>query len=193
MGSSANHTPNYPSTPLNEPDKQQQERPELAPTSFPGIFVSDNELKPPSDSKPPPAFAATGVTSVSVNNHYGLHIMLPSSGSVSTVPASITSLNHCIVDMSIPTANSKPFASLTVKDVEESLLICGQVGGPAHITGVDHSIIVVSCRQFRMHNCKDVDVYLSCSSNPIIEDCSNVRFTRIPKAYVGALSFILLV
>lgn len=190
MGSSANHTPNYPSTPLNEPDKQQQERPELAPTSFPGIFASDNELKPPSDAKPLPAFAATGVTSVSVNNHFGLHIMLPSSGSVSTVPASITSLNRCIVDMSIPTANSKPFASLTVKDIEESLLICGQVGGPAHITGVDHSIIVVSCRQFRMHNCKDVDVYLSCSSNPIIEDCSNVRFTRIPKAYVSALSFI---
>lgn len=86
--------------------------------------------------------------------------------------------------MSIPTADGKPYASLTVKNIEESLLICGQVNGPAHITGMDHSVIVVSCRQFRMHNCKDVDVYLSCSSNPIIEDCSNIRFTRIPKAYV---------
>ncbi|KAJ5119789.1 Tubulin binding cofactor C [Penicillium atrosanguineum] len=183
VGSSANHTPNYPSTPLNEPDKQHQERPELAPTSFPGISIGELELKPPSDSKPVSAFAATGITSVSVNNHYGLHIMLPSSGSVSSVPASITSLEHCIVDMSIPTVNSKPFASLTIKGVEESLLICGQVAGPAHITGVEHSILVVSCRQFRMHNCKDVDVYLSCSSNPIIEDCSNIRFGRIPKAY----------
>lgn len=191
VGSSANHTPNYPSTPLNEPDKEQRERPELAPTSFPGSHLGDHELKPHSHSKPAPPFAATGITSVSVNNHYALHIMLPSSGSVSSVPASITSLEHCIVDMSIPTANSKPFASLTIKSVEESLLVCGQAAGPAHITGVQHSIIVVSCQQFRMHNCKNVDVYLSCSSNPIIEDCSNIRFGRIPKAYVSVTSLSL--
>lgn len=183
VGSSANNTPNYPSTPLNEPDKQHQERPEIAPTSFPATSAADIELKAPSHAKIPHSFEAQGISNVSVDNHYGLHIMLPASGSSSTVPASITSLRHCIVDMSIPTANGKPYASLTVKDIEESLLICGQVNGPAHITGMDHSVIVVSCRQFRMHNCKDVDVYLSCSSNPIIEDCSNIRFTRIPRAY----------
>ncbi|GLI76856.1 hypothetical protein PoHVEF18_005134 [Penicillium ochrochloron] len=183
VGSSANNTPNYPSTPLNEPDEQHQERPEIAPTSFPATSAGDMESKAPSQAKTSHSFAAHGISNVSVDNHYGLHIMLPASGSTSTVPASITALRHCIVDMSIPTADGKPYASLTVKNIEESLLICGQVNGPAHITGMDHSVIVVSCRQFRMHNCKDVDVYLSCSSNPIIEDCSNIRFTRIPKAY----------
>jgi len=89
--------------------------------------------------------------------------------------------------MSVPTAEGKPYASLTIKGIKESLLICGQVNGPAHITGVEHSVIVVSCHQFRMHNCADVDVYLSCSSNPIIEDCTNIRFGRIPKAYVSAI------
>ncbi|KAI2720604.1 hypothetical protein CBS147332_3844 [Penicillium roqueforti] len=183
IDSSANHTPNYPSTPLNEPDKQQQERPELAPTSFPGGPVGDFSTNSQSENPPPGAFAATGVSSVSVDDHYGLHIMLPASGSSPTVPVSITSLNRCIVDMSIPTANGKPYASLTAKGIKESLLICGQVNGPAHITGVKNSVIVISCRQFRMHDCSDVDVYLSCSSNPIIEDCSNIRFGRIPKAY----------
>ncbi|CAI7677986.1 unnamed protein product [Penicillium pancosmium] len=182
IGSSANQTPNYPSTPLNEPDKQHQEQPEVAPTSFPGIspteVLAKSQLAASASS-----FAASGISSVSVDNHYKLHIMLPSSGSTSTVPASITSLRHCVVDMSIPTANGKPYASLTIRNIKESLLICGQVNGPAHITGVEHSVIVVSCRQFRMHNCTDVDVYLSCSSNPIIEDCSNIRFGRIPKAY----------
>lgn len=186
VGSSANQTPNYPSTPLNEPDKQQQERPEVAPTSFPGI--SPTEILAKSQlAASAPSFAASGISSVSVDNHHKLHIMLPSSGSTSTVPASITSLRHCVVDMSIPTANGKPYASLTIKNIKESLLICGQVNGPAHITGVEHSVIVVSCRQFRMHNCTDVDVYLSCSSNPIIEDCSNIRFGRIPKAYVSLI------
>ncbi|KAJ5769262.1 Tubulin binding cofactor C [Penicillium odoratum] len=178
VGSSANNTPNYPSTPLNEPDKQHWERPEIAPTSGPATFTGGNEKE-----AKPTGFAATGISSVSVNNHHNLHIMLPASGSTSAVPASMTSLRHCIVDMSIPTANGKPYASLTIRDIKQSLLICNQVNGPAHITGVENSIIVVSCRQFRMHHCKNVDVYLSCSSNPIIEDCSNVRFGRIPKAH----------
>ncbi|KAF7521766.1 hypothetical protein PCG10_007863 [Penicillium crustosum] len=182
VDSSTNHTPNYPSTPLNEPDSQQQERLELAPTSFPGLSTEDFSTKSHTE-KPAGAFAATGISSVSVDDHYNLHIMLPASGSTSTVPVSITSLDRCIVDMSIPTANGKPYASLTAKGVKESLLICGRVNGPAHITGIERSVIVVSCRQFRMHNCSDVDVYLSCSSNPIIEDCSNIRFGRIPKAY----------
>ncbi|KAJ5124294.1 Tubulin binding cofactor C [Penicillium bovifimosum] len=178
MDSSANHTPNLPSTPLNEPDKQH----DVPPTSFPGVATGEIGTQPPSGMASS-TFAATDISSVSVDDHYGLHIMLPASGSTSTVPASITSLHHCIVDMSIPTANGKPYASLTIKDIKESLLICGQVNGPAHVTGVERSVMVVSCRQFRMHNCSNVDVYLSCSSNPIIEDCSNIRFGRIPKAY----------
>lgn len=182
VGSSANHTPNYPSTPLNEPDKQHWERPEIAPTSFPPLFPGYDKASP--DAKPHSGFAASGISSVSVDNHHNLHIMLPASGSTANVPASITSLRHCIVDMSIPTANGKPYASMTIRDVKQSLLLCNQTNGPAHITGVENSIIVVTCRQFRMHHCKDVDVYLSCSSNPIIEDCSNIRFGRIPKAHV---------
>ncbi|ODM16988.1 hypothetical protein SI65_07387 [Aspergillus cristatus] len=182
VGSSANNTPLYPSTPLNEPDKiLQQHRPEVVPTSVPSISVGDTEEKP--QEKEQKAFAANVLSSVTVNNHHDLHIMLPASGSASAVPASITSLRHCVVDMSIPTANGKPYASLTVKGVEESLLVCGQIDGPAHITGVKHSVIVVSCRQFRMHDCRDVDVYLSSTSNPIIEGCSNVRFGRTPRAY----------
>lgn len=187
VGSSANQTPNYPSTPLNEPDKQLSERPELTPTSFPG-FAGGNEAKESPEKNPSSTFAASGISSVSVDGHHGLHIMLPASGSSSSVPASMTSLKHCIVDMSIPTAHGKPYASLTIKGVKQSLLLCSQINGPAHITGVENSIIVVSCRQFRMHHCKNVDIYLSCSSNPIIEDCSNVRFGRIPKAHVSCLT-----
>ncbi|KAJ9296868.1 hypothetical protein DTO271G3_5067 [Paecilomyces variotii] len=182
--SSTTATPNYPSTPLYEP-AQQQMRPEIVPVSSPVLEEGDKEGITNIDAKCSsirrPTFSAA--SSVTVDDHYGLHIMLPASASSATVPASITSLRHCVVDMSIPTANGKPYASLTVKDVKESLLICGQVNGPAHITGVEHSVILVSCHQFRMHECKDVDVYLSCSSNPIIEDCKNIRFARIPKVY----------
>lgn len=176
----------YSGTPVNEVDTLHL-RPEIAPTSS-AIFDEGKDsslLEQKSDMIRRPTFS--NASSVSVDQHYGLHIMLPASASKATVPASITSLRHCVVDMSIPTTDGKPYASLTAKGVKESLIICGQVDGPAHITGVEHSVIVVSCRQFRMHNCVDVDVYLSCTSNPIIEDCSRIRFSRIPRTYVSCL------
>ena len=77
------------------------------------------------------------------------------------------------------------FAGLALQSVKDSLIIAGHVAGAAHITGVENSIIVVASRQVRMHDCKNVDIYLHCGSRPIIEDCSNVRFSPIPECYVG--------
>ncbi|KAL4879620.1 tubulin binding cofactor C-domain-containing protein [Aspergillus karnatakaensis] len=182
IGSSTAGTPNYANTPLNEPDKQLHFMRPQVPTSAPNLTVESitEGLK---KEQPTSHFAATSVSSVTVNNHDGLHVMLPASGSKSSVPASITSLQRCVVDMSVPTANGNPFASLMIKNVSDSLLLCGHIDGPAHVTGVRNSIIVVNCRQFRMHDCTNVDVYLSSSSNPIIEDCIDIRFGRIPRAY----------
>jgi hypothetical protein len=59
------------------------------------------------------------------------------------------------------------------------------VDGPAHITNVQDSVLVIKCRQFRMHECHNADVYLTCSSRPIIEDCSGIRFAKLPQTYVS--------
>ncbi|KAI9376269.1 tubulin binding cofactor C-domain-containing protein [Aspergillus egyptiacus] len=180
-GSSAAGTPNFCNTPLNEPDKQLHLFRPPIPTSVPEFNVNDvsEALEEQRDTN----FEAQSVSSVTVKNHEGLHVLLPASGSSSAVPASVTSLRRCVVDMTIPTSNGNPFASLMVKKVTDSLLLCGRIGGPAHFTDVRNSIIVVNCRQFRMHDCRNVDVYLSSSSNPIIEDCTDIRFGRIPRAY----------
>lgn len=124
-------------------------------------------------------------TNVNISSHTGLHIILPSSASHATASGSLTKLNRCIVDMSVPTANGAPFAGLALKNIKQSLIIAGQVAGAAHITGVEDSIIVVASRQVRMHDCKNVDIYLHCASRPIIEDCSNVRFSPIPECHVS--------
>lgn len=126
-------------------------------------------------------------TNVSISGHTGLHIILPSSASHATASGSLTSLKRCIVDMSVPTANGAPFAGLALKNIKSSLIIAGRVAGAAHITGIEDSIIVVDSRQVRMHDCKNVDIYLQCASRPIIEDCNNVRFSPIPECHVGLL------
>ena len=132
-------------------------------------------------------------TNVNISGHTGLHIILPSSASRATSSGSLTRLNRCIVDMSVPTANGAPFAGLALKNIKESLIIAGHVAGAAHVTTVEDSIIVVASRQVRMHDCKNVDIYLHCSSRPIIENCSNVRFSPIPECHVSPTQELLVI
>lgn len=122
---------------------------------------------------------------VTISNHSASHIILPSSASHSTSSGTVSNLRHSVVDLSPPTTNGGPFASLILKNIRDSLIVCGQVSGPIHITGVENSVIVTACRQFRMHRSKNVDVYLHCSSRPIIEDCETIRFAPLPKIYVS--------
>lgn len=123
--------------------------------------------------------------SICIFEHVGLHIILPSSAAHATSSGSLTDLSKCIVDMSTPTVNGKPFAGLALKNITSSLIVAGQVAGAAHMTNLRDSVVVVSSRQVRMHDCNNVDVYLSCMSRPIIEDCKGIRFAPIPECFVS--------
>lgn len=145
-----------------------------------------------------PSFSAA--RDIDISSHRGMHIILPATASRATTSGSVTDLKGCVVDMSVPTlsASSKgssgrsnrkikasPFASLAIKDVSRSLIIVGQVAGPAHITGVRDSVLVVNARQVRIHECENVTVWLWCGSHPIIEGCKDMRFAEIPRPYVS--------
>ncbi|KAA8894283.1 tubulin binding cofactor C-domain-containing protein [Sphaerosporella brunnea] len=95
----------------------------------------------------------------------------PSSASASLL---LSNLTDCIV--SIP--EGLRFSSSAIKDVSGCLLLLGKdaVDGPVHLTDVKDSTLVFGCRQFRMHDARNVDVFLHCRSRPIIEDCSEIRF-----------------
>jgi len=129
-----------------------------------------------------PSFSAA--RDVNLTDHTGLHIILPSTAARATSSGSLTNLKDCIIDMSIPTAGSAAFLSLVLKDISRSLVVVGHVNGPAHITAVQDSIVVVVAKQVRIHECRNVDVYLHCTSRPIIEDCAGMRFAPIPGGYV---------
>ncbi|KAI1097838.1 TBCC-domain-containing protein [Jackrogersella minutella] len=125
--------------------------------------------------------------SISIFDHSGLHIMLPSTASRATSSGSLTKLERCVVDMTVPTSTGAPFAGLVLKNIKQSLIIAGHVAGPVHMTGLQNSIVVVAARQVRIHECKNVDVYLQCASHPIIEDCSGMRFAPLPEFYATKL------
>lgn len=123
--------------------------------------------------------------SIAIYDHSGLHIMLPSTASRATSSGSLTDLTRCVVDMTVPTSTGAPFAGLALKNIKQSLIIAGHVAGPVHITNLENTTVVVAARQVRIHECKNVDVYLHCASHPIIEDCSGMRFAPLPELYVS--------
>lgn len=130
-----------------------------------------------------PSFS--NATKLNISNHNTLHLVLPASASHATSSGTISNLQHCLIDFSSATKGS-PFSALYLKNIKDSLIVCGQVAGAIHITNVENSVLVVSCRQFRMHGSKNVDVYLHSSGRPIIEDCHNVRFAPLPETFVTA-------
>ena len=131
---------------------------------------------------------------IDISNHRGMHIILPATASRATASGTLTELRGCVLDMSAPFASKKkgvhhggaaPFNTLAVRNISGSLVIAGQVAGPAHVTGVRDSVLVVNARQVRMHECRNVTVYLWCGSHPIIEDCEDVRVAPLPKVFLG--------
>lgn len=143
---------------------------------------------------------------IDISNHRGMHIILPATASRATASGTLTELRGCVLDMSAPFAIKKkkgvhhsnssgggggggggaaPFNTLAIRNISGSLVIAGQVAGPAHVTGVRDSVLVVNARQVRMHECRNVTVYLWCGSHPIIEDCEDVRVAPLPAAFLG--------
>lgn len=138
--------------------------------------------KPDPSSIRKPSFSAA--QSIGISDQTGLHIILPSSASRATSSGSLRDLKNCVIDLSIPTAQGAPFPGLMLKNIDRCLIVTGRVSGPVHINDVSNSTLVVIARQVRIHNCKNVDIYLHCASHPIIEDCSGMRFAPLPSCYV---------
>ena len=124
---------------------------------------------------------------IHISNHSKIHIMLPSSATHATSGTSgtVSNVHDSVIDMSISAASA--FATLTLKNIKNSLIVCGHVDGAIHITNVKDSILVVATRQFRMHESKNVRVYMLCKSRPIIEDCEGIEFAEMPDCYVSLL------
>lgn len=132
---------------------------------------------------------------VVVSNRADAHIILPPSSSstgTSRPLGSITEIQRCVVDVSgqlpkssasssalpsSPSSGPPQLASLAIKGIRHSVIVCGQVEGSVHITDVQRSVIVVAgCRQFRLHDSQNVDFYLACRTRPVIEYSTGLRF-----------------
>ncbi|KAK3376743.1 tubulin binding cofactor C-domain-containing protein [Lasiosphaeria ovina] len=153
---------------------------------FSGKNYNEEVARPTASGIRKPSFSAA--RDIVLSDHDRLHIILPSSAARATSAGALTNLRGCVVDMSVPTNVSEgaPFASLALKNIQGSVVVAGHVNGPAHITDVHNSILVVLARQVRIHECENVDLYLHSTSHPIIEDCKGMRFAPAPTYYISS-------
>lgn len=132
---------------------------------------------------------------VKMHDYSGVHIILPPQERHASTSATLANIKRCVIDLgssspseeNLLSQKQQTFAGLTLKNISHSLIICGHVSGPIHLTGVTESVVVVATRQFRMHESRDTAVYLHAASRPIIEDCRGILFAPLPEAYTTNL------
>ncbi|KAF8449692.1 tubulin binding cofactor C-domain-containing protein [Terfezia claveryi] len=137
---------------------------------------SSNKLNP----APTPSFAPVPTTTrnhISINSLASQYIQpLPLHQSS---PISLSSITSSFISLPPLFPSSHPPSMLAAKDITTSILFAPHVSGPAHLTSVRNSILILNCTQFRMHDTHDTQVYLLCPSRPIIEDCSGIKFAPL--------------
>lgn len=110
-----------------------------------------------------------------------VHNTLRTDSDVQHVDRGITIANssNCIIKCLVPCPK------FTINEVQTSAIVSGPINGAAFVTSMTTSTLIISCRQLRLHHCRDCILYLRCSSRPIIEECSGMQFAPLPEHWVS--------
>ncbi|KAK2460785.1 hypothetical protein APHAL10511_007255 [Amanita phalloides] len=137
--------------------------------------------KEPQPKAPSPSTRTNNALLPSRSYRYISTSELLTSNSLSDM--TISDLDHCIVNLTISQDGSEcpiQLPAVHVMKLTNSVLILPMVHGSILLHELTRCIVVAGCHQFRMHDSRSVHVYLSITSSPVIEHCSNLRFTGYP-------------
>ncbi|KAJ7178009.1 tubulin binding cofactor C-domain-containing protein, partial [Mycena filopes] len=134
----------------------------------------------PEISPPESASLSTNLALSSHSLRYLSKDSLPPTSEASDL--TISDLNKCIVNLlpSTQEGGHLRISAVHIRNLTDTVLILPPIQGSVLIHDLKRCVLVVGCHQFRMHTSTNVDVYLSIPSNPIIEHCSQIRFTAYP-------------
>ncbi|KAF3307932.1 hypothetical protein TWF173_002052 [Orbilia oligospora] len=136
---------------------------------------------PSSSSTSTSASTSSNLQTISLTSLTSTHTTPPPPTPQSTI-LSLSSLTSCIITPPPPpSSSSNYFTTTSINTIKSSILILPKITGPAHLTSLKNSVLVISCHQFRLHDSSDLDVYLRCRSRPIIERCKGIRVSFLPE------------
>ncbi|KAN0094713.1 Tubulin binding cofactor C domain containing protein [Tylopilus felleus] len=136
----------------------------------------------PPPTKPQPTMIESART-LSTFSHRYLTVLDVRSPNTSA-EVSISDLDNCIVNLLPGDDDQTEITALHLQRISRSVILLPQISGSIILHDLSECVIVVGCHQFRMHNSTVVDVYLEIGSDPIIENCSGIRFAAYPSSLV---------
>ncbi|KAJ6591055.1 tubulin binding cofactor C-domain-containing protein [Mycena vulgaris] len=157
-----------------------------APTASSPVPPSPVSITVPEASSQPDYLAiSTNLTLSAHSSRYLSRASFPSASQASDL--TISDLNKCIVNLlpdlageASAESNHLEISALHIRNLTDTILLLPIIRGSVLLHDLRRCILVVGCHQFRMHTSTGVDVYLSIPSTPIIEHCSQIRFTSYP-------------
>ncbi|KAF9161054.1 hypothetical protein DFQ26_004918 [Actinomortierella ambigua] len=84
----------------------------------------------------------------------------------------LTNLTNCTINL----VHSIPLGAIHIRNLKQCVLIIPPVSGSILLHDCQGCTLVGACHQSRMHTSSDMNIYLHVTSEPIIEDCTNMRF-----------------
>lgn len=75
-------------------------------------------------------------------------------------------------------------ASVTVDDCSNCLIFLGPIKSSVFIRDCTNCRIMVACQQFRTRDCKQMEIFLCCATQPIIESSTGMKFTCFQYHYL---------
>lgn len=74
-------------------------------------------------------------------------------------------------------------AAVTIDDCVSCQIFVGPVKGSIFLRDCSQCRVMVACQQFRSRDCKKMDILLHCSSQPVIESCTKMKFGCFTASY----------
>ncbi|KAK6331775.1 hypothetical protein TWF718_002316 [Orbilia javanica] len=158
--------------------------PSPSQSSDPTATIAPSPSTTPAPPPKPPSTPATSTLTNIISSH-----TTPPPPTPTTTILSLSGITSSII-LPPPTTTTTTttgeqartnFTTTSITTVSSSIIILPRIDGPVHLTSLKNSVLVISCRQFRLHDSEGLDVYLSCGSRPIIERCKGVRVSVIPE------------
>ncbi|KAG0348493.1 hypothetical protein BG005_011503 [Podila minutissima] len=84
----------------------------------------------------------------------------------------LTNLTDCTVNL----VHNIPLGAIHIKNLKHCTLVIPPVSGSILLHDCEGCVLIGACHQSRMHTSNNMDIYLHVTSEPIIEDCTDMRF-----------------
>ncbi|KAJ1895995.1 hypothetical protein LPJ71_006629 [Coemansia sp. S17] len=143
-----------------------------AASEQPSSADSDGQASPPATG---PSHKYTGISDSWVVAD--MLSLLGEVGTASPTDCELRDITNSVVDLR---PISQSLRALNCHRIQNSIVICGPFAGSVTVRDSNNCVLVLGARQFRLENSQGVDVYLYCTSHPIIEKSSGIRFAPYP-------------